>query len=115
MIPGELNSSAWDTLLGFLTFRVMLSPDVLLACYYCGALVMPVVLFHAVRRVLRRTPTLAPFAALLSDLLGIDRQRRWLIALVLLAMFLAAELAWRMLFEFLLAYFQIRDALVAPR
>jgi hypothetical protein len=107
-------SSLTQTMGDFLSFRTFVSPYALIGFYYLGTLVIPLATWGltiwARRRVrligyayeLGRGPTL--------DRLS-PRYRTLVIALVVGA-FLFMELLWRMMFEFLIGYLQMRDALL---
>jgi len=96
----------------FLTFRTFISPGVLAIAYYVGAVSIPMLAWLIARRLKVR------LAAALDE-------GRWpgaakppalawarVLGLSFIA-FVAMEIGWRMLFEFLLANFQIREALLA--
>lgn len=93
----------------FLVFRAHISPAVLLVTYYVGALLIPVLVYDVSRRFNQRLAR--------EDWKVPDRYRTQLLArrgrvigYALLALLLG-ELAWRMMFEFLVAYFQMHEAL----
>lgn len=112
MIVNVNNDTApWNWLWGVLSFDILITPYVLIAAYYAGAVGMPVLLVWLMPRLSRRLG-----GKLLSGMAWRWRAlgpRRWWILLAGLALFLMMELMWRVCFEFLIAYFQIRDALVA--
>ena len=96
-------SSLWD----FLTFKTFIAQDVLIVCYWLGAIVLPVVLFALRGAVFRRIAPLQDAQAKLNR----SRYAGWVYA-VMFAMFVCAEIVWRMMFEAMIAYFQMHDALV---
>jgi len=107
----------WD----LLSFRTFVSPTVLIAMYWFGALVMPVALWLLARHFAKRFAARFPDAAGrvqegVRELHGSVplRYRRRFWALLAVAI-LMAELAWRMTIEVMLAYFQMRDALLAAQ
>ena len=96
----------------FLTFQSFISPGVLLAAYYVGALVMPVLLWLGRNRLVRRFAVLG----------WLDQQRQqvfqqlssrdqWLVALAVVLLFIFMEIVWRMMFEAMIGYFQMHDFL----
>jgi len=91
------DNSLLSNVLDFVTFQVLIGPWVLMAVYWIGALACPFVLSVAYRK------------ADAKSLSGVKNKKG--IGIVLLLVVLA-EIAWRMLFEFLLVYFQIRNALL---
>ena len=98
----------------FLTFKDFISIPALIGFYYLGAVVMPILMW-------RISLLLSKKLSVFSDLhhTGKDkiwnrlgaRQKALFISLFTMA-FLFMELFWRMFFEFLIAYMQIRDALL---
>ncbi|MGD9888322.1 MAG: DUF4282 domain-containing protein [Halothiobacillaceae bacterium] len=102
-----------QTLLDFLSFKTFISPSVLLFCYYLGALGVP--LFASVMLIWVRQQARKHGISFVAD----SRWKRWATQsnkTVLLALFglffVCMEIGWRMMFEFMLAYFQMRDALL---
>jgi len=99
----------------FLTFRVLVAPYVLLAFYYLGALAVPVGGWWFSKWVRRRYWAVseaydAGKAAIVKN--TPQRYRARFIVLFALA-FISMEIMWRVMFEFLIAYFQMREALLA--
>lgn len=99
----------------FLSFKTFISTEVLIFFYYLGALVMPIAIWLTLIWVIRRFSILNiayqnTWQALWSIL---SRKQKLLFAGLFLLSFLFMELFWRMLFEFLIAYLQMRDALLA--
>lgn len=114
LMPENLNRctfmQAW---IDFLQFEILISPYVLITTYYVGALGFPAMLAYLLMRAGKRPALMLERLNGWIAIFGLPPlKRRWLILLFLLALLLG-ELAWRMMFEFLLAYFQIRDALVS--
>lgn len=97
---------------GILQFEVFVTPSVLLVIYYIGAVLIPVLMVVVLRRLSRSVREHTADWPAGSDLIAFVAQRRLRLAVFSVVMFLGAELIWRMMFEFMLAYFQIRDALV---
>ena len=98
----------------FLNFRLFISPYVLVAFYYLGALGMPVASWFLLLWIRRRF-TMAgeiPDAATTALVNITGRKERVLFYLLILACFICMEILWRMLFEFLVAYLQMREALL---
>lgn len=101
-----------QALVDFLKFEILVSPTVLIVVYYIGALGVPAFLAYLLVRAGNRPVRLVERLNGWSASLGLPPiRKRWLIIVLVFALLLG-ELAWRMMFEFLLAYFQIRDALV---
>jgi len=102
-------STPTEWLHDFLVFQVHISPAVLLVAYYVGALLIPVLVYDMSRRFNQR---LAREDWRVPDRYkaGMLARRGRVIGYALVALLLG-ELAWRMMFEFLVAYFQMHEAL----
>jgi len=98
----------------FLLFKTFISPMALIVFYYMGAVIMPPFVwffsrwimkkFHIIEKSYQKSKVMA---------WRLFPLRYKLLAIGLFAMmFLFMELLWRMMFEFLIAYMQMRDALV---
>lgn len=103
-----------QTLIDFFTFKAFISLDVLRVCYVLGAVLMPITSWVLVvwikRHYMLVNTAYEQGKSWLLDLTSL-RQRLVLFALFILA-FLCAEIIWRMMFEYLIAYLQIRDVLL---
>lgn len=97
-----------------LTFDTLISIPVLLGAYYLGALVIPVVAWLVTVFLLRRFDSLDQIfhagVRVFDSLIPL----RWRLLSILIALLVVIllELAWRILFEFLIAFMQMRDVLV---
>lgn len=99
----------------FFAFRTFIAPGVIYITYYLGAVSVPVLAWLVARqsrtRLLEELRIQAPDTWSETNGLG---WRGWArVTSAALATFVILEIAWRILFEFLLAYFQIREALVS--
>ena len=98
----------------FLTFKSFISTEVLIIFYYIGAVILPVSLWYVFMWLIKKYHFID--AAYLKgkevfwQSLNRKHQRKFII--LFLCCFFFMELFWRMLFEFLIAYMQIRDALL---
>ncbi len=103
-----------DTLLDILTFRRFLAHYALPFFYYLGALGVPFaawgLLIWLRRRYGRLDQAIQTGGALARRYTR--RRDRVLFLLLFLAAFLFMELMWRLLFEYLIAFLQMRDALL---
>lgn len=98
----------------FLTFKRFISTDALITFYYLGAVILPFAVWFLMTWLVNKNQHVrsayelgkATFWHRLTL-----KQKSWLLLFFFTA-FAFAELFWRMLFEFLIAYMQIRDALV---
>jgi hypothetical protein len=86
----------WD----FLTFRIFVAPSILTFIYYLGAVVMPLAAWSVSWWLKHRY---FPDYKLPKQIY---------LYIVFLFCFLCMELFWRVMFEFLIAYFDMHDALM---
>ena len=92
----------------FLTFNTFITPTLLLVLYYVGALVIPVLGWYFSAWVKK---------AYLSDVSKMIKNRttpkqRLIVFMVFFITFVCMEIFWRVMFEFLIAYFDMHDALM---
>ncbi|OYY73745.1 MAG: hypothetical protein B7Y40_07770 [Gammaproteobacteria bacterium 28-57-27] len=102
-----------QTLSDFLSFKAFISPSVLMFCYYFGALGVPLVaavMLALARQKARERGLVLEKATLWASLA--TQQNIVVVATLFVLMFLCMEIGWRMMFEFMLAYFQMREALL---
>ncbi len=100
-----------DTLWGILSFRDFVTPSLLFIAYYAGALGIPLLVLLLVRFARQRAPQLFAVAGQVAEA-GDALVARWKLALFFAVIFLCMELAWRVMFEFVIAYFQMHAALM---
>ena len=99
----------------FLTFKSFISTEVLIIFYYIGALVLPVGIWILLKWLIGKYRFLNVTYENGKEIIWTSfnkKQQTKLVAFFMVS-FLFMELFWRMLFEFLIAYMQIRDALVS--
>jgi len=103
-----------ETVADFLAFRTLVSPSLLIVFYYLGALGVPLTGWVFSRWLARRLRWTAPARtagrATMTRL--IRRRERRLFPVLFVLTFVVMELGWRMMFEFMLAYFQMRELLI---
>lgn len=101
-------------MLDFITFKSFISIQALIVFYYIGALVLPITLWSILLWFVRKYKLLSTVyentKEALWTILNIKQKIKFI--LFFLIAFLFMQLFWRMLFEFLIAYMQIRDALL---
>jgi len=104
----------YNTSMDFLTFKTFISPTVLIVFYYMGAIVMPIFVWFASRWLMKKIDLVEQSYQKSKKMVWATMSLRYKILSIVLfiMMFLFMELLWRMAFEFLIAYMQIRDALV---
>jgi len=98
----------------FLTFKSFISTEVLIIFYYLGALILPAGMWLLLTWLTRKYRL---FNAAYESGKGIiwkllDRKQKTKFVSFFIFSFILMELFWRMLFEFLIAYMQMRDALL---
>ncbi len=98
----------------FLTFKSFISINVLILFYYVGAIIIPLFAWTLATWFLRNYhPIDTTYQQIKKSLWKhITTQQKIYLLLFFIFGFFFMELLWRMMFEFLIAYLQIRDALV---
>ena len=98
----------------YLIFKRFISIETLIIFYYIGAIILPVGLSIFARSLIKKYELInKPYLTgeeFLWELLS-NKQKVKLIG-VFIIFFIFAQLFWRMLFEFLIAFMQMRDALL---
>ncbi len=98
----------WDVL----TFDHFITPDVLRIAYYLGAVAMPLALWAMRAWLLRRIGLLADLDSQRQQLFAsLSQRNRILVVASMILLFLFMELAWRVMFEAMIGYFQMHDYL----
>ena len=106
----DLIQSFMQSVLGILTFDTLISPAILMLCYYMGAVILPVIIYRYVYRHFKNiSPVTLPEVEIAAGKTSFKFSARWIFILS----FIAFEIFWRIFFEFIIAYFQIRDALMS--
>ena len=98
----------------FLTFKSFISTEVLIIFYYIGALILPVGIWILLTWLIRKYRFLNTSYENGKELIwkSLNKKQQTKLVAFFISFFLFMELFWRMLFEFLIAYMQIRDALL---
>ena len=98
----------------FLTFKSFISTEVLIIFYYIGALILPVGIWFFLAWLVRKYKFLNTAYENSKTMVweSLNKQQQTKLVAIFITCFLFMELFWRMLFEFLIAYMQIRDALI---
>lgn len=101
-------------MMDFLAFRSFISIQVLIIFYYLGALVLPVAIWLLLNWLIRKYRLVNSAYVSGTDIIwkSLSGKQQVLFVMVLVISFLFMELFWRMLFEYLIAYMQMRDALL---
>ena len=82
-------------LIDILTFKTMISGTMLFIFYYLGAIVVPFIIYLYTKNIYKPVQKNGPK-----------------VFLIFISIFIFMEILWRMMFEVLIAFLQIRDALV---
>lgn len=98
----------------FLTFKSFISTEVLIIFYYLGALILPVGVWLLLTWLIQKYRFLNTAYANGKEIIweSLNRKQQTRIVVFFIILFLFIELFWRMFFEFLIAYMQMRDALL---
>ena len=101
-------------MMDFLTFKTFISTEALIIFYYIGALILPIGIWIFLTWLIRKYKYIntAYENGKVIVWKSLDKQQQMKLVSFFIATFLFLELFWRMLFEFLIAYMQIRDALL---
>lgn len=102
-------------MMDFLTFKTFISLEVLTAFYFIGAVILPFGSWLATVWLVRSSKVLNTAQEHISDATWktLSTTQKVYVTLFFLFFFLFMQLLWRMMFEFLIAFIQMRDALVA--
>ena len=98
----------------FLTFKSFISTEVLIIFYYTGALILPVGIWGLLTWFIGKYRFLNAAYENGKEIVwkSLNKKQQTKLVAFFIASFLFMELLWRMLFEFLIGYMQIRDALL---
>lgn len=98
----------------FLTFKSFISTEVLIIFYYIGALLMPIGIWYLLTWLIGKYRFVNATYEKGKEVIwhSLNKKQQTKLVAFFISSFLFMELFWRMLFEFLIAYMQIRDALL---
>ena len=101
-------------MMDFLAFKTFISTEALIIFYYIGALILPVGIWALLIWLIRKYKYINTAYENSKVIVwkSLNKQQQTKLVLFFITTFLFLELFWRMLFEFLIAYMQIRDALL---
>jgi hypothetical protein len=101
-------------MMDFLTFKTFISAEALIMFYYIGALILPIGIWGLLTWLIRKYKDINAAYENGKVIIwkALDKQQQMKLVSFFIVAFLFLELFWRMLFEFLIAYMQIRDALL---
>jgi len=98
----------------FLTFKKLISIEVLILFYYLGAVVFPIVGWFLFVWFIQKYQLLYTISTKGKDIIWglLSTKNKSILIGLFIVLFLFMQLIWRIMFEFLIAYMQIRDALL---
>ena len=98
----------------FLTFKSFISTEILIIFYYLGALILPIGIWLLITWLIQKYRIFNVTYISGKKVLwkSLNRKQQAEIVAYFVTSLLFAELFWRMFFEFLIAYMQMRDALL---
>lgn len=98
----------WD----FLTFKRFITGDLLVLFYYIGAVFIPILLWTLRKYLARKFSLFKSLQSIQQQVYAsLSTKDRLIYIVLLLALVLSMEIIWRMMFEAMIAYFQMRDYL----
>ena len=97
-----------------LTFKTFISPTTLIIFYYIGAVLMPPLIWFFSRWIMKKIDFIEQSYLKSREMAwkSMPINYKILSVFIFVMIFLFMELLWRMMFEFLIAYMQMREALV---
>lgn len=98
----------------FLTFKTFISTKTLIIFYYLGAILMPFGIWLLLKWLLRKYRLLDKAYEQGKKMIwgSLNTKQKAILIAFFVTSLLFMELFWRMFFEFLIAYMQMRDALL---
>ncbi len=98
----------------FLTFKNFISTEALIIFYYIGAVILPIGIFILGRYLSQKFNVIDAAYKNGKEIIwnSLNKKQKIKLSIAFVTCFMFMELFWRMLFEFLIAYMQIRDALL---
>ncbi len=101
-----------QNIIDFLTFKLFISPYLLIICYYLGAITIPFASWFLglwvkgkFLRIFEQRKEFSLYHKFITE-----SKTSW--SLLFISIFMSMEIIWRMMFEFIIAYMQIREALL---
>jgi len=99
-------------MLDFLSFKNFISKDILILAYYLGAIITPLFLWRIRLYLARKFYIIDKIHQMQADFYNtLNNEDKLRLIIFLLMMFIIMEIIWRMMFEFMIAYFEMRDYL----
>ncbi len=96
----------------FLTFQTFITPTLLILMYYIGAVLIPIVSWYLARWI-QKSYFIEVSRHIKEEITTrTTAKQRFIIYTTFILCFFCMEIFWRMIFEFLIAYFDMHDALM---
>ena len=96
----------------FLIFKSFISIEILIFFYYVGAIIIPFALYKSKYYLINKFKIFDIFNKLILKIFNLfDDKKKSSIKILLFLLFIFMEIFWRMMFEMMIAYFQMRDYL----
>jgi len=92
------------TIFDFFTFTTLISPTLLIVVYFIGVIFIPFIGWKISVKIKNRLN--------IDNLISNTNTLQFKFIAILIIIFLFLEMVWRIMFEFLITYFQMRDALL---
>ncbi len=98
----------------FLRFEQFISIPALIVFYYMGAVIMPVFIWLLSKKISQRLSVIKTTKDKADNSLWglLSKQQKELFIVLFVSLFFFIQLMWRIMFEFLIAYMQMHDAVV---
>jgi hypothetical protein len=98
----------------FLTFKKFISIEVLILFYYLGVVIFPIFCWLLFSWLIKKYQLLYSINSNVKKMTGglLNIKNKIIFTTLFISLFVFMQLIWRMIFEFLIAYMQIRDALL---
>jgi len=96
----------------FLTFKSFITGELLILFYYIGAVAVPILLWMLRNYLARKFSLFQKLQSMQKQFYTtLSNKDRMIYVLIIFCLFLSMEIMWRMMFETMIAYFQMRDYL----
>lgn len=98
----------------FFTFKRFLSIETLIVFYYIGALILPVIIWLYAKPLIKKFNLISGLYFKEKECLWelLDKRQKIKLIGFSIPIFIFAQLLWRILFEFLIAFMRMREALL---
>jgi len=104
-----------NVLIDFLSFKLFISPTLLIVMYYLGAVIVPILSWLLTQWLQHKVPLFLGAKEIGNQqfVKRVKTKYRLMLWSTALLIFVMLEIMWRMMFELFIAYFQIHAALTS--